>query len=101
RHTSFSRDWSSDVCSSDLRRCACSRHRGGDVSKRIFFNEVVTRDGFQIEPGFIPTDAKVQLVDALSDCGYAKIEATSFTSPKAKIGRASRRAGEKLTTDAV
>jgi hydroxymethylglutaryl-CoA lyase len=53
------------------------------VSKRIFFNEVVTRDGFQIEPEFIPTDAKVQLVDALGACGYAKIEVTSFTSPKA------------------
>jgi hydroxymethylglutaryl-CoA lyase len=50
---------------------------------RIYFNEVVTRDGFQIEPQFIPTDAKVALVDALSDCGYAKIEVTSFTSAKA------------------
>ena len=50
---------------------------------RIFINEVVTRDGFQIEPDFIATDAKVALVDALSDCGYAKIEVTSFTSPKA------------------
>lgn len=51
--------------------------------KRIFFNEVVTRDGFQIEPRFVETDAKVALVDALGDCGYAKIEVTSFTSPKA------------------
>ena len=50
---------------------------------RIYFNEVVTRDGFQIEPNFIPTDDKVALVDALGDCGYAKIEVTSFTSPKA------------------
>ena len=50
---------------------------------RIYFNEVATRDGFQIEPNFIPTDDKVALVDALSDCGYAKIEVTSFTSPKA------------------
>jgi hydroxymethylglutaryl-CoA lyase len=53
------------------------------MKPRIFFNEVVTRDGFQIEPQFIATDAKVQLVDALSQCGYAKIEVTSFTSPKA------------------
>jgi hydroxymethylglutaryl-CoA lyase len=53
------------------------------MKKRIFFNEVVTRDGFQIEGEFVPTDAKVQLVDALSECGYAKIEVTSFTSPKA------------------
>ncbi|MGE0331542.1 MAG: hydroxymethylglutaryl-CoA lyase [Ramlibacter sp.] len=51
--------------------------------KRIYFNEVVTRDGFQMEPAFVPTDTKVALVDALSDCGYAKIEVTSFTSPKA------------------
>jgi hydroxymethylglutaryl-CoA lyase len=51
--------------------------------KRIYFNEVVTRDGFQIEPAFIPTDTKVALVDALSECGYAKIEVTSFTSAKA------------------
>jgi hydroxymethylglutaryl-CoA lyase len=50
---------------------------------RIFFNEVVTRDGFQIEPTFIPTDDKVALIDALSHCGYAKIEVTSFVSPKA------------------
>jgi hydroxymethylglutaryl-CoA lyase len=51
--------------------------------KRIYFNEVVTRDGFQMEPNFVSTDAKVALIDALSECGYAKIEATSFTSAKA------------------
>ena len=51
--------------------------------KRLFFNEVATRDGFQIEANFIPTDTKIGLIDALSECGYAKIEATSFTSPKA------------------
>ena len=41
------------------------------------------RDGFQIEPNFVPTDDKVKLVDELSECGFAKIEVTSFTSPKA------------------
>jgi len=51
--------------------------------KRIYFNEVVTRDGFQMEPSFVETDDKVALVDALSECGFAKIEVTSFTSPKA------------------
>jgi hydroxymethylglutaryl-CoA lyase len=53
------------------------------MKQRIYFNEVATRDGFQIEPNFIATDTKVALVDALSECGYAKIEVTSFTSPKA------------------
>ena len=51
--------------------------------QRIHFNEVVTRDGFQNEPGFVPTDAKVALVDELSLCGFAKLEVTSFTSAKA------------------
>ena len=53
------------------------------MKQRIFFNEVATRDGFQIEPEFVPTDTKIALIDALSECGYAKIEVTSFTSPKA------------------
>jgi hydroxymethylglutaryl-CoA lyase len=51
--------------------------------RRIHFNEVVTRDGFQNEPAFVPTDAKVALIDGLSACGYAKVEVTSFTSAKA------------------
>lgn len=51
--------------------------------RRIYFNEVATRDGFQIEPNFIPAATKVALVDALSACGYAKIKVTSFVSPKA------------------
>lgn len=51
--------------------------------QRIHFNEVVTRDGFQIEPEFIATEAKVALIDELSQCGYAKIEVTSFTSARA------------------
>lgn len=49
---------------------------------RIHFNEVATRDGFQNEPQFVPTEAKIALVDALSRCGFAKIEVTSFTSPR-------------------
>ena len=50
---------------------------------RIYFNDVVARDGFQIEPNFIPTEDKIRLIDGLSQCGFAKIEVTSFTSPKA------------------
>jgi hydroxymethylglutaryl-CoA lyase len=52
-------------------------------SKRLYLNEVATRDGFQNEAAFIDTDDKIALIDALSACGYAKIEVTSFTSPKA------------------
>jgi hydroxymethylglutaryl-CoA lyase len=53
------------------------------MKQQIYFNEVVTRDGFQMEPEFVPTDDKVALINALSQCGYAKIEVTSFTSAKA------------------
>jgi hydroxymethylglutaryl-CoA lyase len=51
--------------------------------KRIQVCEVVTRDGFQIEPAFVPTEAKIALINALGRTGLSKIEATSFTSPKA------------------
>ena len=50
---------------------------------RIWINEVSTRDGFQMESRFIETDDKVALIDLLSTLGYARIEVTSFTSPKA------------------
>ena len=50
---------------------------------RVYVQEVAVRDGFQIEPRFVPTDEKVALVDALSRTGLAKIEVTSFVSPKA------------------
>ena len=53
------------------------------MKQKIHFNEVVTRDGFQMEPAFVATDDKVALINALNHCGYAKIEVTSFTSAKA------------------
>jgi len=36
-----------------------------------------------IEPQFVSTEQKVELIDALSATGVAKIEVTSFVSPKA------------------
>ncbi len=51
--------------------------------QRLHIHEVVTRDGFQIEPQFVPTEQKIALIDALSKTGLAKIEVTSFVSPQA------------------
>ena len=51
--------------------------------KRLYIQEVVTRDGFQAESAFVPTEEKIALIDRLGEAGYAKIEVTSFTSPKA------------------
>lgn len=51
--------------------------------RRIYMQEVGMRDGLQIEEIFVPTDAKIALVNALSDTGMSKIEVTAFVSPKA------------------
>jgi hydroxymethylglutaryl-CoA lyase len=50
---------------------------------RVTLCEVGTRDGFQIEPDFIPTEVKIEIVDRLSATGVPRIEVTSFVSPKA------------------
>jgi len=52
-------------------------------STQIEINEVGPRDGLQIEPVFVPTDEKVVFVNALSACGFKRIEVSSMTSPKA------------------
>ena len=49
----------------------------------IFIHDVVARDGFQIEPAWVPTERKIEIIDRLAQTGVAKIEATSFVSPKA------------------
>jgi hydroxymethylglutaryl-CoA lyase len=51
--------------------------------KRIHMQEVGPRDGLQVEERFVETADKIALVDALSDAGLAKIEVTSYVSPKA------------------
>ena len=53
------------------------------VPQRIRIQEVCVRDGFQIEPVFVPTARKVELINALGRTGLSKIEVTSFSSPKA------------------
>ena len=53
------------------------------AGKRIYMQEVGTRDGLQVEAVFVPTDDKIALVNALSNAGLAKIEVTAFVSPQA------------------
>src|SRR5438046_2001296 len=49
---------------------------------RVTICEVGPRDGFQIEPEFIPTEQKVEVVDRLAASGLERIEVTSFVHPK-------------------
>ncbi len=53
------------------------------LPKRVTISEVGTRDGFQIEPSFIPTEEKIDVVDRLAAAGLPRIEVTSFVHAKA------------------
>ncbi len=49
---------------------------------RIRITEVGPRDGLQNVKVLIPTDAKVRMVDVLSESGVEEIEVSSFVSPR-------------------
>jgi hydroxymethylglutaryl-CoA lyase len=49
---------------------------------RVTICEVGSRDGFQIEPTWIPTELKVEVIDLLTETGLPRIEVTSFVHPK-------------------
>jgi hydroxymethylglutaryl-CoA lyase len=53
-----------------------------DLPERLSLREVGPRDGLQNEDP-VPTEAKVALIDALSQTGVSRIEAVSFVRPKA------------------
>ncbi len=48
----------------------------------VILVEVGPRDGLQNEARFIPTKDKIALIDRLSGCGFTRIEAASFVSPR-------------------
>lgn len=52
------------------------------MAERVEIVEMAPRDGLQNEARFIATPAKIALVDALSQAGFARIEVASFVSPK-------------------
>ncbi len=53
------------------------------LPKRVHIMEVGPRDGFQAEHQWIPTEQKIEIVDALSRAGVTEIQATSFVHPRA------------------
>jgi len=50
----------------------------GDWPSTVSIREVGPRDGFQNEPEVIPTERKVELIDALARTGLRRLEVTSF-----------------------
>ena len=53
-----------------------------DLPSRVTIQEEGPREGFQIEPGPIATERKIELIDALSETGLEKIQVASFVNPK-------------------
>jgi hydroxymethylglutaryl-CoA lyase len=49
-----------------------------DLPETVRIREVGPRDGFQNEPEVIPTERKVELIDALARTGLRRLEVTSF-----------------------
>ncbi|OCP38476.1 hydroxymethylglutaryl-CoA lyase [Ensifer sp. LC163] len=54
----------------------------GPAAEHVTLVEMAPRDGLQNEKRLVDTADKIRLVDLLSDCGYQRIEVTSFVSPK-------------------
>ncbi|MFZ2737514.1 MAG: hydroxymethylglutaryl-CoA lyase [Burkholderiaceae bacterium] len=52
-------------------------------SRFVLVTEVGTRDGFQAETQFIPTQTKAEVLNALIAAGVTSFESTSFVSPRA------------------
>lgn len=67
----------------DSHAGAATNRSSWSAPRRVHVQDVAMRDGLQIEPIFVPTEQKIALVNALGRTGVSKIEATSFTSPKA------------------
>ena len=53
-----------------------------DIPKVITIKEEGPREGFQIEKNPIPTERKIEFIDALSNTGLKTIQIVSFVNPK-------------------
>ncbi|OIK12261.1 hydroxymethylglutaryl-CoA lyase [Bacillus sp. MUM 13] len=52
------------------------------LPEKVEIIEVGPRDGIQNEANFIPTEKKIELINALNKTGIKRMEATSFVHPK-------------------
>jgi hydroxymethylglutaryl-CoA lyase len=49
--------------------------------KKVVLGDITVRDGFQHEEHFIPTDAKLWVLEELILCGFKRLEVTNFGNP--------------------
>jgi hydroxymethylglutaryl-CoA lyase len=52
------------------------------MTARVTICECFARDGLQHEDSFVPTAAKIALIDAFTAAGFRRIEATSYSHPE-------------------
>src|SRR6266511_2368611 len=83
RHTRFSRDWSSDVCSSDLL-LGMSGYRALILEKDIHPRDHV---GESITPSTNPIWARIGFLDKIEDAGFVHKPGACWTAPRAPAGR--------------
>ncbi len=53
-----------------------------EYPKKVVIGDITVRDGFQHEERFIPTEAKVWMLEQLVLAGFKHIEVTNFGNPK-------------------
>jgi hydroxymethylglutaryl-CoA lyase len=53
-----------------------------EYPKKVVIGDITVRDGFQHEERFIPTDAKVWMLEQLVLAGFKHIEVSNFGNPK-------------------
>ena len=53
------------------------------MSETVGITDVGPRDGLQNQPQVLSVEQRLQLVNAIADCGVPQIEVGSFVSPKA------------------
>jgi len=53
------------------------------LPEKVMLREVALRDGFQSLDRFVPTERKLEIIQAVVAAGIRHVEATSFVSPKA------------------
>jgi hydroxymethylglutaryl-CoA lyase len=54
-----------------------------NLPKTATIVDMTGRDGFQMEPEFIPTESKIAIINLLSHSGLRQIQVTSFVHPRA------------------
>ncbi|MDB5796172.1 MAG: hydroxymethylglutaryl-CoA lyase [Paucimonas sp.] len=51
------------------------------MTRDVVICECFARDGLQHEPDFVPTDAKLALIQQFATVGFERVEATSYSNP--------------------